>query len=399
MSFLKYELEKLSNMSAQIDDTFTRSDLNREVAEVFNTARKGSNNNFFRAVDLFLISNPVARNEFNYHAQQKGLPQVSYPLLSRALLQNEVIDKETFNRASGDLDTLTNPGGANMLQVTVANYFEKTVEQLGAVFSTVTKRDLRNGGNLKQPVYSAFAKSTWVAAGVDYVDLGTTIEGGMSSVTLDPLPFGHNLQVFTDFVNKLSVTWLQETLEIMAEAHARAKDDAILNGSGSAQPTGMNQNALVVNTNFAPGADEFETLLNACTAISDARKIGGNRLAIYGNEAINNRLVSLKYNMTNPDLAGLINIDGNGSVKSIAGKRFIQTEVISNTGSSPSKSAVATVGIPELYIWGYSKEDQVKESEHLGFKSDTLFLKASGIADGKPAFNNAFAKVTFSNVA
>jgi hypothetical protein len=398
---LKRQKETINSMSyrqAQVDS--------------FNEARKMSGENADSAMDAFLLANPLALNDFNRAIHNENLNKnTKKPLLNYSILGEEVkrqlhtldisdeqkaefnrsLDFATNTRASGNLDTITNPGGANLLQTTVADYFLRTVEELGVVYNSgIVKRDMTNAGNFQQPLYNNFGKSAFVEPGTNYPDAGTEIEGGMTNVLLNPKPYGTTLTILSDFQYKLKGSWLKDTVDLLAERQAREKDTVILFGTGSVPeyPTGMANGGGVI-IGLTAGANEFETLGKYISRISQLRKVSRSKMAMYINESINQRFIDLKYQMTNDDMSKMISLDEKGNISMIRGVKVITTEV------SPVTSGTSTViiGVPSLYMWGFSKQDSVVDDAGItGFKADSIVYKVSGFADGKPGFGNAFGK-------
>lgn len=398
-------------------DPLYTPEMNRKRGEVLGMALRHTGGNVARSLDALMIADPVFREEFNYLAK-KNNPNVrtlDYSYTLGAAYQNQLRQlrsaysddeveameaeaddiKSQYQRAGGVMDTTTNPGGANFLQTTVADFVAETVENLGLVASQVTIHDLENDGNFKIPVYDGFVKSQFVADGANFPNLGGQVEADLSSITLDPQKVGGYLQAYQSFITKITPGRLQYLLKVLADAQARAYDDAILNGTGTnSQPTGMNLNATTVTA----GGDEFETLSLAISTVSDARKGDKRNLRIFGNTPIAQKYIRLRYTMTNDDRAGLIGLDASGNLSSLASVPFVETNVIESIGSSPNKNAVATVGYANMYHWGNAKRPIIETSDVPGFLSGTATMKVSGQANGKPAFDNAFAKFVVEHV-
>jgi HK97 family phage major capsid protein len=347
--------------------------------------------NFLRSLDLMLIHDEELRNEFNYEAKRQGKSGVAYPILARGLHEAGQIDEKEYKRAAGILDTVTDPGGANFLQTTVADFIAETVDELGLIAATVQKFDIAGEGNLQVPVFNPKLKSTFVANTANYTDLGSSIEGGIDSILLNPAKVGAYTQIRPDYLNKLSANRLQFILRILADAQARAYDDAILNGNGSSpNPTGMNQNALVGDTDFTTGSDAFETLLNGIEAIADARAGRSSDIRIYMNTSAKQEFVKIEKALSN-DRGNILKTTPGGLT--IADYPVVVTDVILNTDVSAgdNKTSRVTVGYANQYYWANSKAPQVVSDSSVGFLSETETVRVSGMADGKPAFNNAFA--------
>ena len=248
---------------------------------------------------------------------------------------------------------------------------------------------MQNGGNLKIPTYSAFAKTTFVAEGSNLVNLGTTVEGGLSSITLDPQRHGGYLPVFQSFIDKLSAKNLMNLLEILAQSFARGIDDTILNGNGSTpNATGMNQNA----TSIAFAGDALTTFKLAVQNVSDAQKGGLDQLVAFMSTAAWMEYMELFRDLQN----GRVGIIDPESQK-IYGVRCVITDVITNSGTTPNKSSIVTLGYGKTYQYGQTTL-KTETDNFSGFLTSTVNLKAVAYANGKPAFNDAFAKFSMANI-
>ena len=371
------------------------SNTNQTRKQAFEASMAGSKKrNLIAAIDNVLFNNEYLRNEWNVQCQKEGKVGVNYNILARGLFRAGKIDEETCKRASGILDNATNPGGANFLQTTVADYVAQTVESLGQVLGSVTTHEIGGDGNFRIPTFNGYLRSSFKTDAADFANLGTSIESNISSVTLAPEAVGAYVTVHASYLNTLSASRIQYILTLLAQAQARAYDDAILNGAGTGVlPLGMNQNALVAGTNFATGGDEFETYINAMSAISDVRRGVDSSLMGFMNTAAANVFKKLKYSLTN-DRAGLIDITENGI--NIAGYKNIITDVIENTGTAGSKVSQITVGNAKTYHWGNAKAPTVETSTDAGFLAGNTVLKISGAADGQPEFANGFAKFSIT---
>lgn len=343
------------------------------------------NHNFLRGLDLALMSDPELRAEFNYEQRNRKEEQVNYSLLAGNLKRANKIDDDTYIRAAGTLDTVTDPGGANLLQTTVSDVIEKRVEDLGLIKKEVTVFDLEGEGNLKIPTYDAFAKTAFATDAANLVNLGTTVEGGISSITLDPRKHGGYIPIFESFIKKLSGKNMSMVMDLLAEATARGIDDAILNGNGAGEnATGMNQNA----TSVAFTGDALETFRIAMSTVSDAHRGGLNNMTAYMSTAAWLNFMGLFRDLQN-DRTGIID----PSNRSIYGVRCIVTDLIPNTGVTPNKESIVTVGYGKSYKWGQSSIS-IEADKYSGFLSATTNIRSLLFADGQPAFNDSFAKFT-----
>lgn len=357
-------------------------------------AVEATKGDFIRAIDYMLITDETKRSEWNYLAKKAGKSGVHYGIMARSLKDAGVIDDAAYKRAAGVFDSTTTPGGGEFLQTTVADFVAETIEELGLVANTVVRMDLSNDGNFKIPRFDGSIKSDFVADAANFTDLGATVEGGITSITLDPQKVGSYMAVYQSYLHKVSVSRLQWLLGKLAEAQARAYDDAILNADGTGNnPTGMNQNATAVTL----GGDAFETLTYAVATISDARKGRATNIMGYMNTAALQAFIRLNRTLPN-ERKEVIEVK-QGTYATVAGIPFVITDVIGNVGAAGSKTTTVTVGYRDMYYWGDAKRPVIETSNHVGFLSGTEHLKISGMANGKPVFDDAFAKFDIANVA
>jgi len=314
-----------------------------------------------------------------------------------------VIDEDTYQRSATAIDTVTTPGFAGSVQTTVADFILRTVGQLGNVWGEVKKVDLRNRGNYRVTINNSNGQSQWRTSQTDdFSSANSQIEGGTSYVDLVPISFGKIMKTTIEFENILSGNFLAEVIQILLEQHTRAKDNAVINGTGSDQPTGMNLNALS-GTTGNPSASQFklggtlvESILNASAKLSALRKVGKNRQVLFANSTFESNLLTERLQLTNDDMANLITVK-DGSVVKVGGIRVVINDEVITTDAN--NNSVATLAIPEFYIWGVTLPDRMSEDKGTGsgFSSSTMISKIEGIADGKPGFNNAFAKINSNN--
>jgi HK97 family phage major capsid protein len=388
-------MELDQNIVQFLNDSSSEFTSNREanLKRLLIDSVKASGGDFLRAFDIMMIHDEELRNEFNYLAKRDKKSGVNYNIMARGLFEKELIDEKTYKRAAGVLDTVTNPGGANFLQTTVADFVAETVDELGLIAKEVEPIDLAGDGNLAIPTYNPKLRSAFVANSANYPEL-TALEPGIGGVTINTQKVGSYVTIRADYLYKLSASKLQFILRILADAQARAYDDAILNANGTLpNPLGMNQNALNVNTDFQAGSNIFDTLLNAISAISDRRQGRASDIRIFMNTSAKNEFVKLERTLSNDRQNVLVT---SPSSISIAGYPVIVSDVILNTnGSIPNnKTSIVTVGYAKQYYWGSSRRPTVETNNSVNFLNGSVTARIDAMADGRPAFNDAFAKFT-----
>jgi len=389
-------------------EALSKSNATREERmEVFSNLRELSGGNLVSLMDTVLILYPDARKEFNITMEDWTAKQgvrfmpVNYTQMVTDLRSANIIDNETLERSATAIDTVTTAGFAGSVQTTVADFILRTVGQLGNIWGEVKKVDLRNRGSYRLTVNNSNGKSQWRSSQTaNYSSANSEIEGGSAVVDLVPISFGKVIKTTLEFENVLSGNFIAEVIQMLLEQHTRAKDDAVINGTGSNQPTGMNLNALS-GTTGNPSASQFklggtlvETVLNASAKLSTLRKVGKNKQVLFANSTFESNLLTERLQLTNDDMANLITIK-DGSVVKVGGIRVVINDEVITTDAN--NNSVATLAIPAMYFWGVSVPDKMNEDRSAGFESSTMISKIEGIADGKPGFNNAFAKINSNN--
>jgi HK97 family phage major capsid protein len=275
------------------------------------------------------------------------------------------------------------------LQTTVSDVIEKRVEQLGLVYNEVSSYDLEEGGNLQIPTYNAFAKTVNTAEGSSLTNLGTTVEGGIGKITLDPQRHGGFIPVFNSFIHKLNGKHLTDLLDILAEAFARGRDDAILNANGSGiNILGMNQNA----TTIPFTGDALTTFKIAAQNVADAQRGGLSNLVAFMSTTAWLEYMELFRDLSN-NRAGIID----PVRREIYGVKCVVTDVIESTGNTPNKSSTVTVGYGKTYKYGQTKL-QMETDKFSNMLTGQTNLHIVTYNDGQPSFNNAFAKFSLANI-
>lgn len=353
------------------------------------SAIKSLGYNLAKGLDAVLVTDVELRNEFNWELKKRNLDGVSYPLLARHLFQAKQIDEETFARAAGTLDTVTNPGGGNFLQTTVSDVIEKRVEDLSLVYNEVSSYDLEQGGNLQIPTYSAFAKTVNTAEGSNLTNLGTTVEGGIGKITLDPQRHGGFIPVFNSFIHKLNGKHLADLLDILAEAFARGRDAAILNANGSGvNILGMNQNA----TTIPFTGDALTTFKTAAQSVADVQRGGLSGLVAFMSTTAWLEFMELFRDLNN-DRSGIID----PVERKIYGVKCVVTDVIESGGATPNKSSTVTLGYGKTYKYGQTQL-QTETDKFTNMLTGQTNLYIATYNDGQPSFHNAFAKFNLANI-
>lgn len=398
-------IKALAEISSSPSSSVLQAKQDEQQAKI-HAVRQITEGNALATFDALLISDPSALREFNYSMEKwckRMSPDYNYRPVNYASLVEDLpfIEDEQRTELKRAFDTQAGTTFGLAQSTTVADMLVKTVGELSQIYSRVKKYDLQGAGNMKVIVNTVKTRSAWrTSQTADFVDNSNTIEAGNVEVNFTPNSVGAVRTVTFEFKNKLTPYWMAEALQLLMEEQFRAYDHAIILGTGlNNNPLGMNVNALVGvagvpnSSQFALGGDLFETLVNAQTVISNATKRGKKDMVLFCNSTFENELLKLRYSMNNDDISGIITV-ADGSVKKVAGIEVVPCEEVIETTNGVS---TATLAVPELYAWGESAPIEVVEDASIGIKAKVMTMVISGIADGKPVLNNAFAKINSNN--
>jgi len=356
-------------------DAATIAEQSISRGKLFNEGLKLAKGDVARAIDYVAYNDVQFRSEVNNSLQSAGYKRgLTYDLVASEL-------SDSNYRAGGSFDTITTPGGANTLQTTVGLIVSR-VEELGQVLREVESVELVDG-NLSTPVFSGNATAGYVGNS-NATNLGSTLEGQLNQVTFNPQRIAGYIDINDDFLVKISSKNVTKLMDKLAESYARGIDNGILQGAGTGStPTGMATNATAITS----GVNDLDTLRKAMASVAINGLGGYQNLRIFMNTA-----TWMKYGMlatSNMAYAGTIK-DGK-----IFGVPVIITDVL---GVSTDASTVIT-GYKDHYQIGIAKQPSVLIDQYSGSLTGTQRCVISGNNQGKPLFNNSFAKFTVSGLA
>lgn len=357
----------------------------KKRAGLLTEAMSHTDGNLIRALDIMLADDPILRNEWNNEAQKRNAVLANYPLVAQNIKET---DPDGYKRAGGIMDTITNPGGANYLQTTVADFVAQTIDRNAVVLPTVTSFDIPAQGDLKIPVINDFQTISPIAEDADATNITTTLEGNTSSITISPQRMAAQLLLSKLFMTKITGKNIQNVLASLGSIMARSIDRQILLGNGSGLNfVGMAQNATAVT--FA--GDIYESI---CNAIAALRK-GTSQVTIYMNQQAKMEVLKLHRKLQN-DRINVVDIT-NGKL-SIATCPVVETDVIDTTGSAGARATQIILGYSNQFYMGMSEQPAVTSSKEFNFAKSVETVKIETVANGKVAFNDAFAKIALTNL-
>jgi HK97 family phage major capsid protein len=345
--------------------------------EVFKEGLKLADGDVARAIDYLAYNDVHFRSEVNNSLQNAGYKRgLTYDLLASEL-------SDSNYRAGGSFDTITTPGGANTLQTTVGLIVSR-VEELGQVLREVESQEIVDG-NLQIPVFSSNATAAYVG-NANATNLGTTLEGVLNQVTLNPQRIAGYIDINDDFIVKISSKNVTTLMDKLAESYARGVDNGILQGAGTGStPLGMLTNATVITA----GANDLDTLRKAIASASINGLGGYNNLRIFMNTP-----TWTKYGMLSTSNMAYNTVINAGN-DTIFGIPVIKTDVLGVTADASN----VIVGYKNHYVIGISKQPSVLIDQYSGSLTGTQRCVISGTNQGRPLFNNSFARFSVGGLA
>jgi len=381
---LNQALTDIYNLSTRPDD-YDQTDKQR--AGLIKEAIKDQDGNFIKAMDLVLLNDPILRNEWNSEASKRSMPLVNYPLFANGVKE----DKEGFSRAAGLYDSITSPGGANFIQTTVADFVAQTIDRSSVVLPTVRQFDIQGQGNFSVPLINDFQTVNPVVDGADLPNIVSNLEAGTSSITLNPARLGLLLPLTAGFMAKVSAKNIQTILSQPGMIMSRSIDRQIILGDGSGVNfTGMLQNA----TTVAFSGDIVESILNASAAL----RLSGETPKVYLNRNVMVEILKIELNLPNGRTSVLTSNPAKNEM-TIAGMPVILTDLIPTTGTAGNRISTVCIGYSQQYYMAVSSQIQISTSKEFNFAKSAETVKAEMLANGKPAFNDAFAKISVTGLA
>jgi HK97 family phage major capsid protein len=381
--------------AGQIDSTMHKKTL--DYGDQIKRNLKDSEGDLITSLDALYFQNPEFVEVWNRQAITKGDTKsiLDYSLVAKQILDDEETNEgekataqryldsgKKFGTIRAALDTASNPGGANVIPTILSDVLAYRVESAGQVLSTVQKVSVPDG-NYEQTKYNKGMLGEFKTETGTFTDASTYYEDGtdgLNKVLYTTKDFGLMLQITSRQIEKMTPSLGRQIIDQVAKSLARGADSQILIGNGSGQnATGMIQNA----TSATAGANAFETFANAIGTLGDAN-IDPSSIVAYMNTATYAHFLKLRG--TNQSYLELIN--GNFANPSIHGIKV----VISNLIKTATGAATVVLGDPSHYIWATNGSIRQIEDKYSGSDSLQQRYVFYTFAEGKPIFNDSFAK-------
>lgn len=207
------------------------------------------------AVDVLMYNNAAFRAKYNTLVASEGpRAQVSYDVTAKVGNDSGYFDDvKKFERAA-PLDTASNPGGANIIQTSLADTILYKMEKIGQILAAVAK-DQVSYGDKEYPKMSAKAVG-------EFIDENTTgftdivpnsyevATNGLTKVKFTPRDYGILASYSQRLLRKVTPATIKFFRDYEANALTRGIEQQILRGDGTGQnATGITGIATAVTFN------------------------------------------------------------------------------------------------------------------------------------------------------
>lgn len=399
---------KRSVINANLTETRMRSG-----AELIK-AIKANKDDFLSAVQEYMISNPQQLRELNRELHKRGLSQLNYEPIAKAIIEQDEEDEAII--ASGEeverprystkdvesarallkfskstnlrfLGTVSDPGGANTIPVTLEDGIINKANLLGGVHEWVTKRTIIDG-DYEFPVMKNQGKFVFKTEAGTFVDQANPVfadaTNGINTVKVSPKDFGALFEFSFRMLKKAPAGIIADIMEIAATSYSEGREEQILIGDG----VGENATGLIPNaTDLGLASGD---ILSAISSLKDqlmsdtGGKIPEDKLKMVFNSSILTRLENLR--LTNSSIAAEINFQN----------RTVFNVPFKVTNKVPTAAGVTQIVMGDFshYVWGES--GSLEQMTDMVLASTTTQVLYYTLADGKPAYNNSFAKISIT---
>lgn len=342
----KWEEIKLANanMEALKDKTVATNLENKSVELNGGTKVDEIKNELMDQVDV--ISTEAYRNAFLKKLQGKGLTQQ----------ENAVVS------AGGAIPTQT------------MNKIIEKMEYIAPIFSKISVSYIAS--NLSIPAENVTNDASWVAMGT----ASTDSEDSITTITLAAYKLIKTIEIGAD-TSVMAISAFESYLvDKLSKKMAKAIENAIINGAGTTQPTGLLASGVITNTGtFTKAAMSYTDLLTIISDLPDQGYRVGASLIMPS---------ALFYSDVLPALTD----KGSGlDVQAVTQMKVLGYDVI-----LCDRVAADTIifGNLENYAMNFSKGVEISSDNSVGFRTGSTVYRAMALVDGKVTNAAAFNKYT-----
>jgi HK97 family phage major capsid protein len=277
------------------------------------------------------------------------------------------------------LTTAAGSGGAAVPTITYDKIIEK-LRQTSVLFPLIGATYLP--GNVTLPVANARTAALWTAEAADAVFGDDTVAGVVLS--------GYTLAKFA----KISIAAMVMTIDAfetyivkqITEQLAIAVENAILNGVGTTQPTGILPGVTWDSTNsltYAASGLVYDDFVGIRALLKTMYRVGAMWVFNSNMEAA---MMKIKTSTGKPIFT---QDPANGFISKILNIPYVVDDYM------PDNTIL--LGRLDYYFMNFSQSPVIEASRDAGFSSSSVLYRGLLVADGKPALSEAFVRLTMGS--
>ncbi len=265
----------------------------------------------------------------------------------------------------------------NALVVTTAviptQTMDKIIEKMEYVSPILAKINLSFIPSLLSiPMEDATADAAWVAMGTAATDSSDSTQ----AITLAAYKLIKTIEIGVDASVMAVDSFETYLVQKLAKKMAKAFENAVINGTGSGQPTGILKSGLITNTGtFTKAAMAFADILAIIADLPDHEYRDGACLIMPSKLFYSDVLTALRNEGIGMDIQAAVN-------KNVLGQDVILCDRV------PADTVI--FGNLENYVMNVSQGVEISSDKSAGFRAGSTVYRALALADGKVANIDAF---------
>lgn len=342
-----------------------------------------------------LLDNPYfvayMNNEFKYNTRPNVYANTQY---GREQLSPEMKNFLHFAKTGQflykDLSEGTNTAGGYLVPTEFEREVIRKLENDVAIRRAGARVFTMNTNRLEVPIESDRGVGGWVAENTAY----TENDPSFGQIALTPYKYTRLIQATEEMMEDSGVNVADYLVEIFARDFAEAEDKAFLEGTGTNQPTGIFNDANIIEN------DATSTTWGDKTATFEADDIVAHFFSLKAGYRRNSTWImnsaSAEAIRTMKDNNGryLWDITRGGVTEGVAGTLLGRPVIISdNISDDATDGNQILFGDFSFYLIGQRRGITIQRSEHYAFNTGLLTFRASMRVDGKVAQPEAFKQL------
>ena len=264
-------------------------------------------------------------------------------------------------------------GAEKVVPVEVIDRIESKLGDYSTLLSEVTIEKI--GGTSRAVIAGDIPQAIWFEIGKKALD---ELDDALEGVEFDGFGLGGYVAVPNIIIENSLINLAGHIEDRLAKSIAKALDNAILNGTGVKQPTGVIKSAVVANKVDSTG--EITDLI-AKLAKVDTDGTGGEVIAVMNRATYYSKIVPKT-----------LAVAANGV---LTGSYALPFRVVLSAFASDNQ---IIFGDFKQFLLAQRSEIRVESSTEVQFTSDNTVFKGVGFYDGKATKPKAFAVVTIKEV-